>query len=332
MSKSIRTTIYICIITGLTLGSFVVVHAAFNPQINYQGKLTDTNDVAVPDGNYNMEFKLYATSSGGTALWTETCTSTNAITVTNGLFSHLLGSCNPLTGVNFNQPLWLGVNIGGTSSPPTWDGEMSPRKKLGAVPAAFVAEKIGEYGTSSIAILSESETITGAWTFNNILSITTSTSQTALTVQQDGSGNIVEFKDGSTAVFTITDGGDVTIAGNVLPATTTTYDLGSATAKWANLYAATGTFDYFKIPTGAASGYVLTSDAQGVGTWRQLTDKKGPTIIVAASDSTSTSRADYVCDGTDDQVEINNAINSLPPGIGGTVLLLEGTYYISSTT
>ncbi len=348
MSKSIRTAIYICIITGLILGGFVVVHAAFSPQINYQGKLTDTNNVAVPDGNYNMEFNLYATSSGGTALWTETCTSTNAIPVTNGLFSHLLGSCNPLTGVDFNQPLWLGVNIGGTSSPPTWDGEMSPRKKLGAVPAAFVAEKIGEYETSSIAILSESETITGAWTFNNILSITTSTSQTALTVQQDGSGNIVEFKDGGTAVFTIADGGDVTVAGNILPATTTTYDLGSATAKWANLYVATSTLGtvisgtWQGTPIGAAyggtgqdtsswTGYAYISG----GTWTTTTAAQanyyGPTIIVAASDSTSTDRAHYICDGTDDQVEINQAINALPPGIGGTVLLLEGTYYIATS-
>ena len=57
--------------------------------------------------------------------------------------------------------------------------------------------------------------------------------------------------------------------------------------------------------------------------------KRAATLIVAASDSKDKTRADYVCDGTDDQVEINDAISSLSSG--GKVLLLEGTYNISDT-
>lgn len=53
------------------------------------------------------------------------------------------------------------------------------------------------------------------------------------------------------------------------------------------------------------------------------------TFIVAASDSLHKERADYVCNGTDDQVEIQTAIDALPVG-GGKVILLEGTYNISS--
>ena len=51
------------------------------------------------------------------------------------------------------------------------------------------------------------------------------------------------------------------------------------------------------------------------------------TITVAASDSTSTAKAqaDYVCDGSNDQAEIQNAINALPAG-GGTIQLTEGTF------
>jgi len=61
--------------------------------------------------------------------------------------------------------------------------------------------------------------------------------------------------------------------------------------------------------------------------------------IVAASDSLGTTcvagvcsnpKADYVCDGTGDQEEINKAINNLPAN-GGAVYLLEGTYNISAT-
>ena len=37
----------------------------------------------------------------------------------------------------------------------------------------------------------------------------------SLTVDQRGTGNIVEFQDGGTAVFTIADGGAITITGTV---------------------------------------------------------------------------------------------------------------------
>jgi parallel beta-helix repeat protein len=53
------------------------------------------------------------------------------------------------------------------------------------------------------------------------------------------------------------------------------------------------------------------------------------TLVVAASDSLDTSRADYVCDGTDDQDTIMTALGDLPAG-GGCVKLLEGTYNISA--
>ncbi|WP_305066714.1 hypothetical protein, partial [Methanoculleus sp.] len=53
----------------------------------------------------------------------------------------------------------------------------------------------------------------------------------------------------------------------------------------------------------------------------------GPTVVVAASDSSPVSKAqaDYVCDGTDDQHDIQEAFDALPPS-GGTVALSEGTF------
>jgi parallel beta-helix repeat protein len=51
-------------------------------------------------------------------------------------------------------------------------------------------------------------------------------------------------------------------------------------------------------------------------------------IIVAASDSSHKDRADMLCDGLDDQVKIQEAIDTLPSG-GGTVELLEGTFHIA---
>ena len=56
--------------------------------------------------------------------------------------------------------------------------------------------------------------------------------------------------------------------------------------------------------------------------------KNFTTLIVAASDSLDTTRADYVCDGIDDQDTINEAIGDLPAG-GGRISLLEGTYVLT---
>jgi hypothetical protein len=52
------------------------------------------------------------------------------------------------------------------------------------------------------------------------------------------------------------------------------------------------------------------------------------TVVVAAIDSLDVQRADYVCDGTADEVQINAAIAALP-ATGGCVLMLEGTYTIA---
>jgi len=53
-------------------------------------------------------------------------------------------------------------------------------------------------------------------------------------------------------------------------------------------------------------------------------------IVVAASDSRDKSKADYVCDGTNDQIEIQNAIDKVSSAGGGDILLLDGTFNISS--
>jgi len=54
------------------------------------------------------------------------------------------------------------------------------------------------------------------------------------------------------------------------------------------------------------------------------------TIVVAASNSLNKGAANYVCDGTDDQLTIQAAIDALPVG-GGKVLVLEGIYNLSNS-
>lgn len=58
---------------------------------------------------------------------------------------------------------------------------------------------------------------------------------------------------------------------------------------------------------------------------------RGPTFLVAATGATDARKAsaDFVCDGTADDVQIQAAIDALPAG-GGTVMLTEGTLTVAS--
>ena len=58
-------------------------------------------------------------------------------------------------------------------------------------------------------------------------------------------------------------------------------------------------------------------------------DKKYATIVIGTSTAGHTAdQVDYLCDGVDDQVEIQSAIDSLTNG--GEIKLLYGSYSISS--
>jgi hypothetical protein len=72
-------------------------------------------------------------------------------------------------------------------------------------------------------------------------------------------------------------------------------------------------------------GGLYFKDTSGNITHVDALELREATVIVAASNSKSTTAADYVCDGLADEVQIESAIADLPSG-GGRVLLLEGTY------
>ena len=74
---------------------FHTASAAFNQQINYQGKLTNASNVAVADGTYHMRFALYTVASAGSSIWSEdrSTATGDRITVTNGLFSVMIFLC-----------------------------------------------------------------------------------------------------------------------------------------------------------------------------------------------------------------------------------------------
>ncbi|HVS79445.1 MAG TPA: hypothetical protein VHF05_00525, partial [Candidatus Paceibacterota bacterium] len=174
--------------------------ATFNTQINYQGKLADSSNVAVADGTYQMSFSLYTAATGGSPIWTESWSGANKVQVTSGLFSVMLGSHQSLSGVNFNQPLYLGVTIES-------DSEMTPRKALGAVPAAFEAQHAASSTNSDLL-----DNLSSTQFFRSDAANATSSASTFLSVTQNGAGKIAEFfGPSSNSVFSVLSNGNVGI-------------------------------------------------------------------------------------------------------------------------
>ena len=126
---------------------FAAPSASSTAVIPYQGRLANA-DGSPFSGSQNMEFRLYATPTGGTPLWTEFWTGSNAVNVSDGLFSVLLGSLNTgLAGVvQANGQAHLGVTVG-------TDAEMAPRVQLGSAAYAMQALTVpdGSIGAAKLA-------------------------------------------------------------------------------------------------------------------------------------------------------------------------------------
>lgn len=106
--------------------------------ISYQAVLTDTSGKAVPDGVYNLTFKLY--DSAGTELWSE---NHPAVSVSKGVFNVIFGSVNPVN-LPFDKPYKLGVTVGA--------GPELPRIPLTAAAYSLNARSIADGAVTSSKI------------------------------------------------------------------------------------------------------------------------------------------------------------------------------------
>ncbi len=129
--------------------------------------------------------------------------------VEGGIIDVNLGSVSDISGVDFNQPLYLEV---------VFNNEiMRPRKILTSVPYAFNAAQLGGQTADQFVNIIDDYTIHGEWTFDNIVRIASSTATSTLTVTQSGSGNIVEFKRGTTTSFAVLNNGQVQFENYTFP-------------------------------------------------------------------------------------------------------------------
>lgn len=95
--------------------------------LSYQGVLTDNASNLVPDGAYDITFRLFDVVSGGVALYTETQTGT---IVQRGGFSVLIGSVVSLT-LPFDKIYYLEIQVAPDATP------LTPRVRLADSPYAL---------------------------------------------------------------------------------------------------------------------------------------------------------------------------------------------------
>lgn len=320
---------------ALILGAFVIgantlfvapVSAAtgINEQLNFQGRLLNAQGAVVGDGYYNVEFKIYqdgagtaAGNPGGTLKWTEDWLNSNShpVRVQNGYISVQLGSITPFgSSIDWNQDtIWLSVNIGNTSSCTittnftancAGDGEMLPMKRLSAVPYALNSAKLG--GLTAAGFIQNTTTVQTA---TNMAIDGTARADTSILTPLVDTNTAVALNIGTTNATAINLNQNVTVAANkTLTLTGGTTANRPASPTEGMLYYDTSTKQLLTYANGKWQG-----------------DRTDVTKIVAASNSSQAAKdaADYVADGTSDQVEINAALTA---AAGGKVYLMEGTY------
>lgn len=167
-----------------------------NKQINFQGKLVDSNGLNVADGSYTVVFSLYNLASGGSALWTETDT----VTTSGGIFQVALGATTAFSGnIDFNSDsLYLGIKV-------NTDAEMTPRIRFTAVPYAFNADKLdGVVATQSATGFN----LQGGTSGQSTVSFTTA--GTTLTLQPGLAGGLTLLSNGANGL-TLDTGGSAAV-------------------------------------------------------------------------------------------------------------------------
>lgn len=217
----------------LLLGFFVTAvllvnqpaHAVsgINQQLNFQGRLLDSQGATVPDGYYNIQFKIYQDGDGltagnttgspaGSLKWTEDYLNANSqgVAVVNGFMSVQLGSITPFgSNIDWNQgTLWLSMNIGNTNvsctpfSACSPDGEMVPMKRLSANAYALNAGMLN--GLTSTQFLQLAQGV----------QTDASTNTNSIYINKTSTGNFLALQSSGSDVFLLSGAGDVTFGAN----------------------------------------------------------------------------------------------------------------------
>lgn len=190
---------------------------ATNKTLTFQGRLLTSAGAVVPDGNYNMQFKIYqdgagnaAGNPGGTLEWTETHANNGTATgieVRNGFFAVNLGSITSFgSSVDWDaETLWLSMNVAGTatscatfgSAPCPADGEMLPMKRITATPYALNAGAVNGKTADNFIQLAQG------------VQNDASANSNSIHINKTGAGNFLQLQNTGSNVLSITNSGNI---------------------------------------------------------------------------------------------------------------------------
>ena len=185
-------------------------------QMNFQGRLNDSTGAPMPNGTYNMRFRIYSVLSGGSSVWSEqrsVYSGTGVTVTTGGLFSVQLGSVSSLPPAIFNSAstLYLEVELPtpatatcSTSSCESYtEGAMTPRNPIASSPSAINSDLLDGLDSSAFA------TATGG---SGYIQNQSASSQSA-DFRISGTGSAAALQSTSLDMRSANAGGTLTIGG-----------------------------------------------------------------------------------------------------------------------
>ena len=222
--SAVRFAMLLMVAVAITTTVFFTnaAHAekATSQVLGFQGRLLDADGANVPDGYYNVQFKIYQGGTGkkphnpnGTLVWKESYRNTGdsqGVKVTKGRFSVNLGSIKPLTDVNWSSgKLWLSLNIAGSSANCSSfgagncqsDGEMLPMTQITSTPHALDSSRLDGKSSSDYVQLGQ-----GVQTDDS--------DKSSVHINKTGSGDLLQLQKDSIDVMTVSGEGDITLGSN----------------------------------------------------------------------------------------------------------------------
>lgn len=159
----------------LTLGLLLWVSATARPQeavpplINYQGRLLDGSGTNAPNGNYQIEFRIWSAGTGGTLIWGRSF----PVSVNSGIFNVVLGDGgSPLEGVQTSdvrqaftdRERYLGITVARDNTGAAVENpqEITPRQQFLSTPFAVAAKNAASLGgipANQYALLGSNESL-----------------------------------------------------------------------------------------------------------------------------------------------------------------------------
>jgi parallel beta-helix repeat protein len=284
--QALTTLVFVCLLQS--------AYAALPISLNYQGHLTDNIGTPI-DGSINITFRIYNTQTDITPLWTDS----QVVTVNQGVFSVELGSIttNPFPLGLFEQPLWIGLEVGS-------DGEMNPRRPITSTGFAFKADDANTLDGISASTLDQSAHVTDMANPHNVS--TTQIGAADAGVLASHIGNTGNPHSVTAAQTGAASSGDFTAHASNSAAHHTRYTNGEAVAAMGTKND-TNALNHDKYSNASAVAAILAADGAGSTLDADKVDGLQASEIIDAS-----------------QDEVRTPISSLPYTINAS-----GSYYLT---